>query len=548
MVDQNQFFREDGSFNFKKREERDYSHSHSYMAGWLGQEKVLEEKKRRRKLGKVEMVPPMIPLDKSLIETIERTAKCVHQSSDPDIFERMIREKNKGKPGWGFIEEGAEGHDYYKFCRHCCERETDPRPHAMEARKIAEDREIKMRNVQNNTFVASSGAPSKEPVRKDPVFRNNELMEVLGIKNKPDYNGNIVRVIKYHPDVDRYEVVFIGGRYNTVVVKLKEENLMYSAVVQRDMKEEEMVEGEIPNGTRVEIRGLMSDAAKWMNGQKGTVVQWDKDGERYEVRLDCNNDVKKIKAQCIRAELPEGWEEYYDEHLSRSYYLNTKTQKITWKHPTVANQRGKMGVVREHNAEEIDEVEIDVDRKQYEVDEEEELEGGFNLQQLVRKVEEQEERREAAEEAGISDVDSDDGMHRVAKKPRKKKKPMATVEALQEKLLRLTEETMVARETMMKDFTLLEGNFIATTELDPILKKWEAFEGIDEEPPPALLRATFETVIVLLTKGAQLMTQLRRSKLQINETNKRIDMLVALKSPDELLEVAKWVSALLKTM
>jgi len=29
-----------------------------------------------------------------------------------------------------------------------------------------------------------------------------------------------------------------------------------------------MPEGEIPNGTKVDINGLQSEAAKWMNGQK----------------------------------------------------------------------------------------------------------------------------------------------------------------------------------------------------------------------------------------------------------------------------------------
>ncbi len=31
---------------------------------------------------------------------------------------------------------------------------------------------------------------------------------------------------------------------------------------------QEMPEGEIPNGTKVDINGLQSEAAKWMNGQK----------------------------------------------------------------------------------------------------------------------------------------------------------------------------------------------------------------------------------------------------------------------------------------
>merc|ERR1712108_37671 len=95
------------------------------------------------------------------------------------------------------------------------------------------------------------------------------------------------------------------------------------------------------------------------------------EAERYEVRLDVNNDIKKVKAGNISAELPEGWEEHYDEHLGRHYYVNKQTQKVTWKHPTVANTRAKFGKVRENNAEELDEVEIDENRKTYEVDDEE---------------------------------------------------------------------------------------------------------------------------------------------------------------------------------
>ena len=36
-----------------------------------------------------------------------------------------------------------------------------------------------------------------------------------------------------------------------------------------------MPEGEIPNGTKVDINGLQSDAAKWMNGQKDGGCLWD---------------------------------------------------------------------------------------------------------------------------------------------------------------------------------------------------------------------------------------------------------------------------------
>lgn len=537
-----QMFRDDGSYDFKKREDWDYKHTYDYMAGWLGQGEAEAERKRKRKLGTVDLPAPPLPADKALVETIEKAAGHVHKSSDPAVFERLIQEKNKGKPGWDFMSETGHGRDYYVFVRHCLERKVEPRPLAEQARKVKEDREKKEANVRNNVFAAGSGAPAAP---KEAVFKEGELMEVLGLKNKPDYNGKIVRVMKYHPDVDRYEVRFEGGRYDSVVVKLREENLMYSAVEQKEVDEgKEMPEGEIPNGTKVEIRGLQSESARWMNGQKALVVCWDKETERYELRLEIDNTIKKVKAGSIRIELPEGWEEHYDEHLSRHYYINSKTQKVTWKHPTVQNQRAKFGKVKENNAEELDEVEVDENRKTYEVDDEEECEGGFDLQQLVKKVEEREERRLEAEERGEEDIDSDDGMHQIAKKRKKKKKQNITVEMLQERVAILIEETMVSRETMKKDYTLLEGNFI-TKDMDPVLAK---FEADPENPSDALMRATFEHTLALLEKGTSLMSQLKQSKLQLAETSKRIDKITTLETPAELLEVAKWVSALLKTM
>mmetsp|Transcript_116095 Transcript_116095/g.361745 ORF Transcript_116095/g.361745 Transcript_116095/m.361745 type:complete len:542 (-) Transcript_116095:54-1679(-) len=541
MYDTKAMFRDDGSYDFKKREDWDYKHTYDYMAGWLGSEKTEAEKKRKKKLGKTDLEAPPIPADPALVESIEKTARYVHKSDDPGVFERLVAEKNKGKPGWDFLQENGEGNDYYKFVRHCYEREVDPRPLSSQARKIKDDRDLKQANAKNNVFTAGMGEAT--PKLKDPVFKAGELMEVVGIKNKPDYNGKIARVVKYHPEVDRYEVKFEGGRYDTVVVKLREENLMYSSVTERDPDaDKEMEEGEIPNGTKVNIRGLQSEAAKWLNGQKGIIVQWDKDTERYEVRLEINNDVKKVKAQNVRVELPEGWEEHYDEHLQRSYYLNTKTQKVTWKHPTVANQRAKFGVVKENNIEDLEAegVEIDADRKVYDVDDEEELEGGFNLHELVKKVEEQELKREAAEDAG-EDVDSDDGMHSVKKK-RKKKKQEVSVEMLQAKVAELLDQTMGKRITLRKDYKLLEGNVVAK-DMDPIMDQWEA----DPEAGPELLQSTYEVMLGLLEKGLVLMSQVRKARLQLLEMGKIIDRITTA-DPKQLLEDAKWVHALLKTM
>mmetsp|Transcript_66039 Transcript_66039/g.137936 ORF Transcript_66039/g.137936 Transcript_66039/m.137936 type:complete len:548 (-) Transcript_66039:106-1749(-) len=539
-------FRDDGSYDFKRREDWDYKHNYNYMAGWLGQEEADAARKKRRKMGTVDLPAPPLPQDIGLVETIEKTAKHIHSSADATVFERLIQDKNKGKAGWEFLNEGGLGNDYYIFVRHCLERKVEPRPLAEQARKVKEDREKKEQNVKNNVFTATSGEPAMASKPKEAVYKCGELMEVLGIKAKPDYNGKIVKVLKYHPDVDRYEVRFEGGRYDSVVVKLKEDNLMYSAVETKDVDaNKEMPEGEIPNGVKVEIRNLQSEAARWMNGQKGIIVQWDKMGERYEVRLDVDNTIKKVKPGNIKVELPEGWEEHYDEHISRFYYLNLKTQKVTWKHPTVVNHRAKFNKVMQHNAEEMDDADVDENRKTYDVDDEEENEGEFNLQMLVKKVEAKEEKRLEAEEKGEEYEDSDDGMHEVAKKRGKKKKKLnLTVEQLQERVAVLIQNTMANRATMKKDYTLLDGNFI-TKDIDPLIADYE------KDPAGAsdvLRRSLYETVLGLLEKGTSLMGQLKVAKLQLVETNKRLDLLADPDKPEELLEVAKWTAALLKTM
>ena len=78
---------------------------------------------------------PPLPTDPKLVDTIEKTAACVRKSTDAKGFERVIQQKNNGKGGWGFLEEGGTGWEYYQFCKHCQERQVDPRPLALQARK-----------------------------------------------------------------------------------------------------------------------------------------------------------------------------------------------------------------------------------------------------------------------------------------------------------------------------------------------------------------------------------------------------------------------------
>merc|ERR1712139_758103 len=138
---------------------------------------------------------------------------------------------------------------------------------------------------------------------------------------------------------------------------------------------------------------------------------------------------------------------------------------------------------------------VDKDHTHYDVDDADEGEGQFNLQELVKKVEIQEEKRLAAEEAGEDFVDSDDGMHKVQKKKKKNKKQKVSIDDLQETVTKLIDETMVNRATMKKDFSMLEGNFIAMKEMEPVIERMEAAMEMDEEPEEEIMRAAFEVML-----------------------------------------------------
>merc|ERR1712050_675116 len=115
---------------------------------------------------------------------------------------------------------------------------------------------------------------------------------------------------------------------------------------------------------------------------------------------------------------------------------------------------------------------------------------GFDLQALVKKVEEKEERRLAAEEAGEELVESDDGMHEVKKKRKKKhSKDKMTVEDIQIKVADLIDKTFVNRATMQKDYTLLEGYFVAQKEMEPIIAAFERALEQSDDPPDEIMRA-----------------------------------------------------------
>jgi len=114
--------------------------------------------------------------------------------------------------------------------------ETERKTGAEKKNDAQKEEQVKGNLSQEIFLAAGMGDEQKLPL-KEAAFKNGELMEVVGLKNKPDYNGKFVRVMKYDSVAGRYEVQFEGGCYNTVAVKLREVNFMHPSMAQQNSSE-----------------------------------------------------------------------------------------------------------------------------------------------------------------------------------------------------------------------------------------------------------------------------------------------------------------------
>merc|ERR1712151_1357689 len=99
------------------------------------------------------------------------------------------------------------------------------------------------------------------------------------------------------------------------------------------------------------------------------------------------------------------------------------------------------------------------------------------------------------------------------------------------------DKTFVNRATMQKDFTLLEGHFIGTKEMEPVIQSLEqALEKCDEEspdPPEEIMRATFEIMLAGLEKACKLINQLAHARMQLVETARLVDRIAQIRDPKQ---------------
>jgi len=616
--DENTMYDEAGNYNFNQREQRNYTHSYNYFGGWLGREEEEKEKERKKQMGKLDLPVAVPPENAQMRETIEKIAKHVIMKKTPEerrIFEKMIREKNFSNYMFCFLDEpnrpvcglgavktddlerpvhalaGDKGEqqiarEYYIFIKHAEERQVDYLPLVKRQIMIEKDRAAKLKKAKGEeptpSTSSSAAAPakgpsagaeksstsaakepepatkpaeSKEPEPEEPLFTDGSRIEIIGLAKRPDLNGQAGSIIKWHADVGRYEVRM--DKFG-MIIKAKPANVMY-ATVQTDTAAKEQNEstkfGEFPRDVKVEIFGLQSEAARWLNGQEGTVVGYDEEAKRYEIKL-CRdvNQVKRVKYDNLKLSLPPGWVEHYDEHSQRSYYVNSATNKVTWKHPVAMQVKTKFETFNDAN-EDLEEAVFDDDPDRYGCDDLEEGEGQFNLDDLVEKVRQREEANlsgEEGEEPTAKRQKTDQApMGAAAKKKARKAraKQMETYEGLMAKLAEVKKaikfptenEEGNTKESIMRIFAELE----AELELELNAACTEKREADVNEVTE---RAAMESLIIGMMVIGEILKDQPKAKFTFQGLYRCANRVEGLETASEILSDIQYLYGLLKTM
>lgn len=97
-----------------------------------------------------------------------------------------------------------------------------------------------------------------------------------GIESKPDLNGKTGTIIAWNPNAERYSIYVMA---TAKAVSLKPNNVV------------------LESGTVGQIFGLLSKPE--LNGQWGTIKEWDRDASRYNVQLSPNKIIR-VKMENIR--------------------------------------------------------------------------------------------------------------------------------------------------------------------------------------------------------------------------------------------------------
>mmetsp|Transcript_105144 Transcript_105144/g.240924 ORF Transcript_105144/g.240924 Transcript_105144/m.240924 type:complete len:521 (+) Transcript_105144:19-1581(+) len=510
------------AYNFNEVEEFDYHHSYDYLGGGLAAE-IAEETLRKQELkgtfDEDKYAPP--PESETTRLTIQKLAKCVHASKDPEGLEKLTKKRQATALGFEWLlEETSIGYKYYNFCKHCLEREVD-----VETVQAPEKKKKKGlgSGEDQGPIDTSAGEDSTTFLPGAKV----ELVELVGAKH---LNGEVANVVAFDQKAGRYEVrIQKDGK----LLKVKPTNLMYAPLdvgEEMDAKRKGVLKSNsIPVGTRVEIRGLQSETAKWLNGRKAFVIHFDNGPNgRYELRLT-NGDIKKVKPANVRVELPPGWTEHWDEGQQKHYYMNPNTKKVQWDHPVANNTIASMTKTRVQTEDEK--------KKATEADDhfEENMRDGGD--------EPEEDKEDAAAETAEQPAEQQEAGDGQPAAKKRKKGGMITLESVISKVMALKEQVLEGGAAIVNLPTDKQQFVVHLEVLIAQLK-----EDTPEQDRGLLLKKTIEMSIGGLHWAIHAARQFCKSSYTLKAMNKFIDTLGNLETPDQLVEQAEWLVGLLKTM
>ncbi|CAD7931711.1 unnamed protein product [Amoebophrya sp. A25] len=137
---------------------------------------------------------------------------------------------------------------------------------------------------------------------------------ITGLRNHGTLNGTVGRVVDFAESTSRYEVraVETGQLFrvkpdNILVALMPDEDIpqelaqrlqeLGPSVDPTSYKQTDKPELTIPVGAVVELVNLRN--AGWLNGQLAEVLSVDYDRRRYEIRLNADDSIKKVKAENV---------------------------------------------------------------------------------------------------------------------------------------------------------------------------------------------------------------------------------------------------------
>ena len=117
------------------------------------------------------------------------------------------------------------------------------------------------------------------------TLASGTVVEVAGLKARPDLNGKVASVVAYAADRERYQVRMRDGGEE---LYLREVNLNAASGATEPppaaAEETAPAPAIMPPSTNVVVDGLK--ARPDLNGQRATVVSYAADRERYQIRIE----------------------------------------------------------------------------------------------------------------------------------------------------------------------------------------------------------------------------------------------------------------------